>query len=197
MFAMRGGIAGEGVVGVWGCWGKRSCVCGESHVREMSPIRGRGLLLEVVQGSKVRGTGSGAAEVSGLTAVDGGSADVCPRVMLGGSSQAARNIRIRSRSEVGDWDSCSGVGGDGGMLGTDSPDLGLAWVSSIVRESGEDGGSCVGDALVLLHESWELEGVGEAAVRTTEGVFSFCVRWSSLCFSASLAVMDTAQGEHT
>lgn len=53
------------------------------------------------------------------------------------------------------------------------------------------------DVLELLHESWELEDGGEAAVRTTEGVLSFCVRWSSLCFSASLAVMDTAQGEHT
>lgn len=110
----------------------------------MSPIRGRGLLLEVVQGSKVRGAGSGAAVVSGLTAVEGGSADVHPWVMLGGSSQAARNIRMRSRSEVGDWDSHSGVGGDGGMLGAGSPDLGIAWVSSIVRERGEEGGSCDG-----------------------------------------------------
>lgn len=42
---------------------------------------------------------------------------------------------------VGDWVSRSGVGGDGGVLGAGSPDLGLAGVSSIVRERGEDGGS--------------------------------------------------------
>lgn len=128
---------------------------------------------------------AGCVEWSPLGRVAAAWVSLCGRVVF--SSQASRNHRMRFRSDEGIWEINSGVGG---VFGSDSFWCWGIWVSSMVRDGGEEGGSHSGKVLEFLQESWELDMEGE--------VTGLDVGVACLCFSewvmASRAVIASPQG---
>lgn len=74
--------------------------------------------------------------MEGRASLHASRVSLCGWVMF--SSQASRKRRMRFRSEEGVWEINSGVGG---VFGGDSFWCWGSWVSSMVRDGGEEGGS--------------------------------------------------------
>lgn len=195
MFAISGGIAGEGVVGIRGCGIGRSCTGGALWLAPGSPDNGGELQVGASHGAGEAGCGLDLA--SGSVLLGEMAEGSCCGFVQGESSHAARNKRRRSLSDVGDCVRRSGVGGDARAPLDMLSDCGQSWVSSIEIEGGDEGGSWCGDMLGLLQEPCELEEEGEVVVGAALGGLSLWARWSSRCSWASLLDRETSHGVHT